>query len=153
MNRVTHTIRSIFNSINTWQIKLSKTVVHNIMWTQIWTPRDSLQNALATCTRGGEFATRTVYTISDDFNSWFPSISPSKYTQSRFKEATSLSVKIYVMAQPFPVCHGSRIIEVSRSYSDTSHSVGLAGEILTRNTSKRAAVESHLRPRGHWDRR
>ena len=68
------------------------------------------------------------------------------------------------------------IVKVSRSHSDTPHSVGLlwasdrpAAEthntqhsqetdihaldgIRTRNPSKRAAAEPSLRPRGHWDR-
>ena len=76
-----------------------------------------------------------------------------------------------------PVGQGLVIIESSRSYSDTPHSVGLlwmsdqsdaeplpdnkrhvqqtdihaSGGIRTRNHSKRAAVGQRLRPRSHWD--
>jgi len=59
------------------------------------------------------------------------------------------------------------IIEVSRSHSDTPHSVRLLwtsyqlsqekgihahGGIPTRNPRKRAAADPRLRPRGHWHR-
>jgi hypothetical protein len=74
---------------------------------------------------------------------------------------------------------GRLIFEASRSQSDTPHSVGLlctsdqpdteisawithnshkrqdipaAGGIRTRNPSKRAAADPHLRPRGYWNR-
>jgi len=74
------------------------------------------------------------------------------------------------------VVQGLHIIEVSRSYSDTPHSVGLLwtsdqpdaevcslqqitqetdnhapGGIQTRDPSKLAAVDLHLRPRDHRD--
>jgi hypothetical protein len=77
------------------------------------------------------------------------------------------------------VDQGLLIHEVSRSHSDTPHSVGLIwtvirssqrplpdntqrpqqtniyalGGIWTHNPSKRAAADPRLRPRGHWDRR
>jgi hypothetical protein len=70
-------------------------------------------------------------------------------------------------------------VKISRSHSDTPHSLGLLwisnqlvaetstwqhtshttedihvpGVIRTRNPSKRTAADQHLNPRGHWDRR
>jgi hypothetical protein len=82
----------------------------------------------------------------------------------------------FFMAQHSPVDQCLHIIEASRSHSGTSHLVGLLwtsdqpdagtstwqhtqhsqrhscpGGIRTRNPSKRAAADPHLRPRGHWD--
>jgi hypothetical protein len=85
---------------------------------------------------------------------------------------------IFPIAQQPLVGQGLLIIEASRSHSDTQHSVGLLwtsdqpdarptpdntqhsqatdiyarGGIRTRNPSKRAATDSRLRRRGHWDR-
>jgi len=79
------------------------------------------------------------------------------------------------MAEPPLVGQGFLIIEASRSHSDTPHSVGLLwtsdqpvaetsalkhktfttdrhqapGGIRTRNISKRATADPHLRPRDH----
>jgi hypothetical protein len=81
------------------------------------------------------------------------------------------------MAQQPPVGLGLHTVEDSRSHSDTPHSIGLSGrvisptqrplpddtqysqetnihapgEIRTHNPSKWAAPDSRLRPRGHWD--
>jgi len=64
---------------------------------------------------------------------------------------------------------GLHIVEVSRSHSDTPHSVGLlwtsdrlvadtstwqhptTGRIRTRYPSNRVAADPHLRLRDHWD--
>jgi hypothetical protein len=81
------------------------------------------------------------------------------------------------MAQQPLVVQGLLIIEASRSYSDTPHSVGLLwksdqpvaetslpdntqhsqetdihtpGRIWTRNPSRRTASDPRLRPTGHW---
>ena len=76
-----------------------------------------------------------------------------------------------------PVGQGHRIIEASRSHSDTPQSLGLlwtsdqpdaetsdstqhsretdtlsSGGIRTRNPMQRMAANPSLRPRGHWDR-
>jgi hypothetical protein len=86
-------------------------------------------------------------------------------------------VFLSTMAQQPPVGQGLLIIEDSWSHSDTPHSVGflwashqaVAGTsdntqhsqqrdilvprgIRTHNSSKRAATDPRLRPRGHWDR-
>ena len=84
----------------------------------------------------------------------------------------------FYMAQLPLAGHGLIIVEASRSYSDTPHSVVLSvrvisqsqrplpdntqhsqetdihapGGIRTRNPSKRTAANPRLRPRGHWDR-
>jgi len=80
------------------------------------------------------------------------------------------------VAQQPPVGRGLLIIEASRSYSDTIHSVGtlwtsyqpvaqtctsqrtalktdvhVSGRIRTLNPSKQAAADPRLRPRGHRD--
>ena len=81
-------------------------------------------------------------------------------------------------AQQPPVGHGLLILEVSRSHSDTPHSVGLPGRVIrttrrplpdntqhsqetnihasggiwTHDLSSRAAADLRLRQRGHWDR-
>jgi hypothetical protein len=83
---------------------------------------------------------------------------------------------LFSMAQLPLVGRGFLVIQASRSHSDTlcrtpldewsdrrrytylitQHSqetdIHAPGGIRTRNTSKRAATESRLRPRGHWDR-
>ena len=83
------------------------------------------------------------------------------------------------MAQQPSTGQGFLIFEISRSPTDISHAVGLLwtseqsdaerplpdntkhsqetdihapGGIRTHNSSKRAAVDLRLRPRGHWDR-
>ena len=82
-----------------------------------------------------------------------------------------------ILAQEPLVDQGRLIVEVSRTYSDTPHSVGLlwtrdrptakelslhntghsqetdihaSGGIRTRNPSKQAAADPRLRLRGHW---
>ena len=85
---------------------------------------------------------------------------------------------IYHDATAPPVCQGLLIVEVSRSHSDTPHSVGLLwtsdkpnaetftwkhttltrdiqdpGGIRTHNLSRRAAADQRVRPRGHRGRR
>jgi hypothetical protein len=65
----------------------------------------------------------------------------------------------FLARQPL-VGQGLLIVEASRSLSDTPYSVGLLltrdihapGWIRSRNPSKRAAADPHLRPCGHWDR-
>ena len=87
---------------------------------------------------------------------------------------------VFLKHPPPPVGQGLLIIEVSLSHSDAQHSAGLLwtsdrpvtqnstwqhttlttdrrpcppGGIRTRSSSKRAAADPQLRPRGHWDRR
>jgi hypothetical protein len=64
------------------------------------------------------------------------------------------------MARQPLVGQGLLLVQALRSHSDTPHSVGLLltrdihvpGGIQSRNPSKRAAADPHLRPCGHWDR-
>ena len=83
----------------------------------------------------------------------------------------------FLMAQQSLVGQGLLIIEASLSHSDTPHSVGLSGRVVsptekplpdntqhsqqtsmppggirTRKPSKREAADQRLRLRGHWDR-
>jgi hypothetical protein len=91
-----------------------------------------------------------------------------------FMLCTGTTLHYFSMAQQHLVGEGL-VVEASRSYSDTPHSVGLLwtrdqpvaetstwqhsqqrdihalGGIRTRNPSKRAAVDRCLRSRGHWD--
>jgi hypothetical protein len=105
----------------------------------------------------------------------------SKYTITEGQTAVCLVMLhfIFFVAQRPLVVQGLLIAEVSRSYSDTLHSVGLlwtSGQpvaetsarnntqhpretdlhvpcgIRTRNPSKRAVADPRLKPRGHWDR-
>ena len=79
------------------------------------------------------------------------------------------------MAQQQLLGQGFLIVQVSRTYSDTTHCVGLLwtrgqpdaekkkpqdsqetrlpwpSGFRTRSPSKRAAADPRLRPRGHWD--
>jgi len=84
--------------------------------------------------------------------------------------------QFFVRGSTAVVALGLLIVEVSRSHTDTPHSVGLLwtsdrptsesqhttlsrdrhpflGEIRTHNPSKRAATDQCRRQRGHWDRR
>jgi hypothetical protein len=86
--------------------------------------------------------------------------------------------KIYIfgLMVPQPLVGQDLLFEFPRSYSDTQHSVGLQtsdqpdtktstwqhttltryiyvpGEVRTRNSSKREAVDPRLRSHSHWDR-
>jgi hypothetical protein len=72
----------------------------------------------------------------------------------------SLTGIFFFMAQQPIVVQGPLIVEALQSHSHTPHSVGLLlmrdihapGGIRSRNPSKRAAADPHLRPCGHWDR-
>jgi len=92
------------------------------------------------------------------------------------KHREGLTCTLISMAQQPTVGEGVLIVEVSRSHSDTPHSVGLlwtgnqpdavtdytqhpqesdihaSGGIRTHNPSKRAATDPSLRPCGNWNR-
>jgi hypothetical protein len=105
---------------------------------------------------------------------WRVSFTP----QSLYHRGKS-SLPIKLEAQQPLVGHGLLIIEATRSHSDTPHSVGLSGWVISRaqrplpdntqfsqetdvhdlggirtsNPSKRTPADPHLRTHDHWDRR
>jgi hypothetical protein len=66
------------------------------------------------------------------------------------KNGINVSINLFLLGQ------GILIIEAARLHPDTPHSqetdIHAPGGIRTRNPSRRAATDTRLRPRDHWDR-